>query len=118
MTPILIFFRYSIVKNCDLSHLESIKVKCKFSNRMLLADFLFDGNCNVSHTVTVNDTFAIEIFMTLILTFRLGQGQMQISESKKPTWDFVLDGNSNVCPSCYRLLYIRSRNMHDLYLDL
>ena len=38
--------------------------------------------------------------------------------NRKPLHDFLFVANSNVCPFCYRLLDINSRNVHDFDPDL
>ena len=56
------------------------------------------------------DFFAIELSMTLTLSFRMGQW--------KPIGDTLYIGNSNTCSICHRLRDNRSQNLHNLDIDL
>ena len=69
-------------------------------------------------SITVYEIFAVDICMTLTLTFGMGYGHTQIIyANRKPKKDFLFNGNSNVNSINYRLRDIRSRNLHDLVLD-
>ena len=45
-------------------------------------------------SVTISKIFIVDVCMTLTLTFRMGQDQMQLCQSKA-TYNMLFDGNSN-----------------------
>ena len=101
------------------------KGQCKYANWKRYATLLkitmfplFVTVCKIISifvlSVTFCQIFAIEVCLTL--TFRMGQDQMKICQSKGHTWLSV--GNSNVCPICHRLWDIHTLNVYDHKLEL
>ena len=64
------------VKMCMTVTFIMAKVNCKYANRKLLCDFIFDGIVMFAPSFTVCKIFTVEMCITLILTTRIGQGQI------------------------------------------
>ena len=77
-----------------------------------MQDILLDSNSNVCSMLPFT-IFAVEIRMTLSLTFTTGKGKRKYVH-RKPVYDFLFD--DNVCPICYRVRDIQSRNVLTLTL--
>ena len=73
----------------------------------LYATFLFLTIAMFALYVTICQIFAVKVCMTLTLTSRMGQSQMQICPSKD-----LNVGNSNICRSCYHLRDSHSQNVY------
>ena len=53
-------------------------------------------------SATAYEILGVEKFVTLFLTFRMGQGQIKYT-TRKPIGDYLCIGNSNICSICHRL---------------
>ena len=60
--------------------LEWAKVKFEYVKRKLTTNFLFDDNSIVALTVAIFYIFAVEMCITLSLTFSIGKDQMKICQ--------------------------------------
>ena len=74
----------------------------------------------IALSFTICEMFSFEMCMILTLNFRMGQGHLRMRQLKRYlrllcVHNIVI---CNVCPICYRLRNIHSRNMHNLDLDL
>ena len=65
----------SAMKMCMIMTFRMENVKYKYANGMALCDFLFVGNSNV-YPINICEILTIKMWMTLTLTFKMGQGQM------------------------------------------